>query len=232
MGAFCGDVQMLPEPRPPSSRSQFPSEHRRCWVAGTWDFPASHRGGQIPVGGCGERGRAETLRTEGLEGQQRTDSSGTDTHTGSGTQICNGGWRTWGVQGLPDATTQALREPRKGGVLCCKAPPVITPLSTVRTAATQGPLPGPDPFTKATWDPHEKQGVTPAKQLCAATLVGTVGRNSGICCSAPPAQRQRLQAGLSGLHTLEEKLGGAAGLRNWLEELATHCRCTQSSRRY
>lgn len=79
---------MLTEPRPSSSRSQFPSEHRRCWIAGTWDFPASHRGGQIPVSGCGERGRAEM--TEGLEGQQRTDSPGTDTHTDSGTQICNG----------------------------------------------------------------------------------------------------------------------------------------------
>lgn len=141
MGAFCGDEQMLPEPRPPSSRSQFPSEHRRCWVAGKWDFPASHRGGQIPVGGCRERGRAETLRTEGLEGQQRTDSSGTDTHTGSGTQICNGEPGEFRV--CQTATTQALREPRKGGVPCCKAPPVFTPLSMVRTAATQGPLPGP-----------------------------------------------------------------------------------------
>lgn len=74
--------------------------------------------------------------------------------------------------------------------------------------------------------------MTLARQLCAATLAGTVGRDSGICRSAPPAQRQRLQAGLLGLHTLEKKLGGAAGLRNWLEELATHCRCTQSSRSY
>ena len=40
-----------------------------------------------------------------------------------------------------------------------------------------------DPFTEATWDPHEKQGVTPARQPCAATLAGTVGRNSGICQS-------------------------------------------------
>lgn len=72
--------------------------------------------------------------------------------------------------------------------------------------------------------------MTPARQFCAATLAGTVDRDSGICRSAPPAQRQRLQAGLSELHTLEKKLGGAAGLRNWLEELATHCRCTQSSR--
>lgn len=49
---------------------------------------------------------------------------------------------------------------------------------------------------------------------------------------APGSETEAAGRPFGATHPGEKKLGGAAGLRNWLEELATHCRCTQSSRPY
>jgi hypothetical protein len=147
----------------------------------TWDFAALHRGCQIRVGGCGGRGRAEMRRGKGMEKMLGDLSSLTHIRSYSELRVSRFIAARPGRPGSArPPPTQALRGPRKGGVLCCKIPPVITYISVARTGVALGSSPGHRPPSAAWSNPgtnKRSNGVAPARQPCVATLAGAAGKD-------------------------------------------------------
>lgn len=129
----------------PALESQFPSEHRHCWVAGRRIFQHHTEAVRsLWVGAVREVG----LRRSG---QQLTDSPGTDTHTGSGTLICNGEPGELRVCQTPPPRLCGNRARAESPAAKLRLSSHLSPRLGLRRP--RAPNRDPDPFTEAIWDP-------------------------------------------------------------------------------